>query len=65
MAIDMAQRPAGIQAVANALFQDFGFRKTAVALAVPDQIAVVGDLKNAARARLQHHFAQVGGKGGQ
>ncbi|KAG1249197.1 hypothetical protein G6F65_019218 [Rhizopus arrhizus] len=42
-----------------------GFGESAIALAVPDQIAVVGDLEDAAGAGLQDHFTQVGRKRGQ
>lgn len=58
----MAQIALGVDAVANPLFEHLGLRETTVSLALPDLLAIAGNAKNPAGARLQRDLAQVVGK---
>lgn len=58
----MAEIAAGLDDVADPLFQLPRSGKTAVALALPDQIAIDADLEIAAGGGDQRHFAEAVGK---
>src|SRR5712691_10388279 len=61
----MAEIAPRIEAVAHALLQGAGVGKTAVDLAIPDDVPVIADLEDAARARHQCHLAKLATEGGQ
>ena len=58
--VKMAEVALGVQAIADALLQLLHIRKAAVPLALPDDLAIVGDRKDAAGSGLQRHFPQIG-----
>src|SRR5690606_30525539 len=63
--IDMAQVAVRIDAVAHQLLQDPAVGEAAVALALPDQLAIEADFENAAGAGDEGDGAQLEGEGGE
>lgn len=61
----MAEIAAGLDDVADSLFQLLRPGKAAVALALPDEIAIDADLEIAAGGGDQRHFTEAVGKGMQ
>jgi hypothetical protein len=61
--VAMTEASFRVQPVAHTLLQDLGFRKAPVVLAIPDDFALVSDLKHAAGAWNQGHFAEIRSKG--
>src|SRR5690606_32895518 len=61
----MAQIAFGIDQIPDALFQHLGFGKAAVALALPDEFAVAGDLEDPAGTRYQGYFPKFRAEGGE
>jgi len=62
-AVHVADVTAGVQPVSHTLLEDLGFREAAILLAVPQEISVVRDLKDASRAWKQGNLTEVGPKG--
>ena len=52
-----------IQLIADTLLQDFGFGKASVARAIPNELALIGDLKDPAGSRNKGDFAEIGSEG--
>jgi hypothetical protein len=51
------------QPITNTQLQDLGFRKAPIVLAIPDDLALVSDLKHTAGAWTQCHFAEIRSEG--
>src|SRR5690606_37967 len=64
-AVGMVEVALGPRPVAHALLQHLGLGKAAVALSLPDRLAVERDLEHAARARNQRHLPEVDPEGRQ
>lgn len=63
MAVAVAQVAVGETPIVQAFFHLGRVRETAIALTIPQQIIIDGDLVDAARTRQQIHRGQVGAEG--
>ena len=61
--VAVAEASFGIQPITNTLLQDLGFRKAPIVRAIPDDLALVSDLKHTAGVRNQGHFTQIRSEG--
>jgi len=59
----MTKASCRIQPVADTLLQDFGLGKATVDFAVPDDLALISDLKGSAGAWNEGDFAEISSKG--
>src|SRR5215207_10055931 len=63
--VHVAEVTAGVEPISHSLLEDLGIREAPILLAVPQEISVVRDLKDASRAWKQCNLTEVGPKGGQ
>ncbi len=61
--VDVPEVAVGVDAVAHQLLQLLDVREAAVALALPDQLAVEPDLEDAAGAGTERHVAELEAEG--
>ena len=61
----MAQVARGVDPVAHALLERLDVGEAAVAHAIPERLAVAGDVEHAAGAGDQRHLGQILGEGGE
>ena len=55
----MAEIATWIEPVAQATFERLGVWKTAIRLALPNRLAVIGDFEDAAGSRRERHLAEI------
>jgi len=61
----VAEVTAGVEPISHSLLEDLGIREAVILLAVPQDISVVRDLKDASSAWKQCNLTEVGPKGGK